>query len=80
MYGTILNPVKYQALGLRDNNYLVTAIVMLGVSLAGVLYHHRQRLTHPALSILVRSIAYAVMFAVVIVFLRPVEQFIYFQF
>ncbi len=77
-----LDPRAYAWLGMRENSYLVAALVLLSVIAASFA---RERVL-PALSnrpvpwLVARSAAFAVMIGLVFVFLRPINQFIYFQF
>lgn len=83
MWGHTLDPRRYTFLSLRENTHLVTGLVLLLVVGAGLL---RPRLTTPRFALRpvawwpAQTLAYAVLAAVVFVFLRPIEQFIYFQF
>lgn len=78
----VMDPLAYAKLGLRENNYLVAALLVLTFLMAA--WVHRfgftliDRLKWGAAPIY--AAAYAVAIVIVIVFLRPVEQFIYFQF
>lgn len=82
MLGKLVSPGAYFSLGLRENTYLVAAITFLSVFLAygfqKFLLPYRGR--HPALFALPEAILCSVAFALVFIFLRPIEQFIYFQF
>jgi alginate O-acetyltransferase complex protein AlgI len=82
MVRTILTPTAYGELGLRENNYLFAAFLLLSVSVAGISHQFISPWVkrRPAFAVPVYSVAYAVMFVAVFIFLRPVEQFIYFQF
>ncbi len=83
MFGRVLDPRGYVHLGvLRENVYLTAACCLVAVVLAHqvharVLPWLRER---PAARIPVESVAFAIVCGLVIVFLRPVHQFIYFQF
>jgi D-alanyl-lipoteichoic acid acyltransferase DltB (MBOAT superfamily) len=82
MWGTLLQPSQYLALGMRENTYLVTALLLLAVVAAWLVRENaipalrRTPLAWPV----VQTAAYAVAIALVFVFLRPINQFIYFQF
>ena len=82
-YAIILKPSKYMWIGLRENIYLVTFLLMLGIYIFGYLnkYFTQDYLKERP------TLRYAVNFAIglfliplIIAFLRPVNQFIYFQF
>jgi D-alanyl-lipoteichoic acid acyltransferase DltB (MBOAT superfamily) len=82
LLGKVLQPRAYLSLGMRENTYLVAALVMLMVVAA---YFVRETLvpwleTRPVAWALAQTAAYSVAFALVFVFLRPINQFIYFQF
>jgi alginate O-acetyltransferase complex protein AlgI len=82
MLGKTLNPFAYTRLGLRENTYLLAALVLAGVLLA---YPTRQHVLpwleeKPAIGFAARSAGFAVIVGLVFVFLRPISQFIYFQF
>ena len=82
MMSRVLDPRAYFSLGLRENNYLVAVLTLLVMFAA---YAADRWLLpalegHPALFVAARTAGYAVMIALVFVFLRPISQFIYFQF
>ena len=82
MLGKTLDPFAYASLGMRENNYLIAALVLACVIAA---YFARQTLfplleRHPAAWLATRCAAYSAMIGLVFVFLRPINQFIYFQF
>ena len=82
------NPSQYAALGLRENAYLVAALLILGVVIGGGYGQVRERLLPvlrtsipPRLRVALCERRLRVrMLALVFVFLRPINQFIYFQF
>jgi D-alanyl-lipoteichoic acid acyltransferase DltB (MBOAT superfamily) len=83
MYGTLFDVSKYTSLGMHPDVYLVTALLTLGTILA---YLIRTRLV-PVLSeryragyLALETVTYSVAIALVFIFLRPIAQFIYFQF
>ncbi len=82
-YAIIFQPSKYRSIGLRENIYLVTFLLMIGIYVFGFLnqYFTPEYLKERP------NLRYAVNFAIglfliplIIAFLRPVNQFIYFQF
>ena len=79
---TLLNPTKYFSIGMHENTYLVAAVVML--AMCGVFAFHqwiRPRIVERMVPyLLCDSFAWALQLTLVFVFLRPVKQFIYFQF
>jgi len=82
MWGKVLDPFSYNFLGMRENVYLITAIILIGI---GVTYFIKNKLV-PILNgvglsvILIESFFFSGMISLVIIFLRPINQFIYFQF
>ena len=82
MWRKVFDPSAYFWLGMRENVYLITFILIVGILLASFL--RKVFFTNlPTLNWgrqLVDFTAIAVMVALVVVFLRPISQFIYFQF
>jgi D-alanyl-lipoteichoic acid acyltransferase DltB (MBOAT superfamily) len=82
LYGKLFQPSMYMSLGMRVNVYLVTAIVLVGFFMV---YFARNTLL-PALrkNSLVRvpaeSLVFGAMITLIFIYLRPISQFIYFQF
>ncbi len=82
MFGKVLSPSTYGSLGMRENIYLVAALLLSGILIA---YGVREWYRRTAGKWQVMKMAgetgfYAVVVAMVFVFLRPIQQFIYFQF
>ncbi len=82
LLGTILHPTRYLHLGLRENTYLITALLLVGMV---VIYGVRQLAPKvKTRSILLYSAtefaALTCMATLTFIFLRPMNQFIYFQF
>jgi hypothetical protein len=78
MWGRVLEPSAYLWLGMRENVYLITALILVGFIL---IYFLRNKIVPLLLERkLIIFIGNTVMIAVIIVFLRPINQFIYFQF
>ncbi len=81
MHLKILLPWEYVRLGLRENTYIFAALVLLGMVIYFVSSWIAARgLVPRSLIFIVATISYAVQFASVFIFLRPIKQFIYFQF
>ncbi|MEG3641325.1 MBOAT family protein, partial [Magnetococcus sp. PR-3] len=84
LYSHLFQPSRYLWLGMRENNYLVTALVLLGFLLSyGVSHHIWPYLTQrswPIIPKILETIMLAVIMGLVFIFLRPISQFIYFQF
>jgi len=82
MFARVLDPTEYFSLGLRENNYLIAAIVLLATLLTSLV----RSVAIPRLARapfawgVAQAAGYAVMIALIFVFLRPINQFIYFQF
>jgi D-alanyl-lipoteichoic acid acyltransferase DltB (MBOAT superfamily) len=81
MWSKLLNPFAYAFLGMRENTYIVTAAILMGVFST---YAFKNKLV-PVLSqrsalVVGESVGFSIMILIVIVFLRPINQFIYFQF
>ena len=81
LYGRLLNPNTLLGMGLRENTYLVAALVMTLFVLAWAFAHVvLPKLQHTLAWYPARVLQYTVMVALILVFLRPINQFIYFQF
>jgi D-alanyl-lipoteichoic acid acyltransferase DltB (MBOAT superfamily) len=82
MWAKVFDPRQYAHLGLRENTYLATALLLCGFLLLYALHGwakpalQERRLVWAG----VETAGLAVMLALVFVFLRPISQFIYFQF
>ena len=82
MYGKLFNPSGYLHYSLRENLFLIAALLMVGVILAFCTSKIRLPET-PFVRLALTSfkvVKYAIMLFLVFVFLRPISQFIYFQF
>lgn len=82
MWSKIFDPSSYFWLGMRENVYLVTALILVGVFIT---YVTKERLlpileSKRALVFSIDVILVAIITLLVVVFLRPINQFIYFQF
>ena len=82
LYLKVIDLGSYRGLAMRENTYLITATVMLLVLCSWAsqkwILPKLQRI--PPLWFVVESLGLAIVIAVVFVFLRPITQFIYFQF
>jgi len=82
MWSKIFNPFAYTWLGMRENVYLITFLVLIGfylvylikIKLKPVLSHKKY------ISIILENILIVIMLFFVIIFFREINQFIYFQF
>jgi D-alanyl-lipoteichoic acid acyltransferase DltB (MBOAT superfamily) len=83
MWAKVFTPTAYAGLGLRENYYLVAFLLTAGVATAyafhGPLSEWLRRRSRPSIAI-TDTAAMGVVVALVFIFLRPVRQFIYFQF
>jgi D-alanyl-lipoteichoic acid acyltransferase DltB (MBOAT superfamily) len=82
MWAKLLVPRQYLGLGMHENTYLVAALLLLGVVGAWLA---REYVIPPLRRVpvawpVVQTAGYAVVIALMFVFLRPINQFIYFQF
>ncbi len=84
LWSTAINPMKFFVpFGLRENSYIVAFSLLIGFFVS---YYVRAKLfnfgaTNKSFFVnLQETLIYAVLFALVIIFLRPTDQFIYFQF
>jgi alginate O-acetyltransferase complex protein AlgI len=82
MHGKLIDPTAYRSLGLRENNYLVAAVVMLGMVVTYLVYQYvlPLRNRYAAWFVPLDIVSWGVQLALLFIFLRPVKQFIYFQF
>ncbi|MET0082802.1 MAG: MBOAT family O-acyltransferase [Sedimenticola sp.] len=82
MWGKVVDPFSYGYLGMRENTYLITALILVGVLTAYIFIVKIKPLLN--LSNTVRfaadTVVFAFIFPLVVIFLRPINQFIYFQF
>jgi D-alanyl-lipoteichoic acid acyltransferase DltB (MBOAT superfamily) len=82
MLGKVFNPAAYNFLGLRENNYLIAALVMISVIAAYftskkfIPWLQSKKIIYPVLE----TLQLAIIIILVFTFLRPINQFIYFQF
>ena len=82
MWEKIFEPSAYLWLGMRENTYLITALILFGVFFT---YAVKEKIMPKVQTFrfgiaLANISAVAVMTALVIIFLQPINQFIYFQF
>jgi alginate O-acetyltransferase complex protein AlgI len=82
MWAKVLDPFAYTSLGMRENAYLITAIILLGMMVTFFVKKQVLLLSsrNNTLQLIGEAMVFTVMIPLVIVFLRPVNQFIYFQF
>ena len=82
MWAKVFNPYLYGSLGMRENIYLATAVILVGIFTTYWVKHKLIPSINPKsyLFILGEAVTFTIMFSLVIVFFRPISQFIYFQF
>ncbi len=82
MWSKIFNPYSYFKLGLRENTYLITFLILIGILSFKIIrnpkiqYHFEIRY----LSFFIDIMKWIVIFALTFIFFEQGEQFIYFQF
>ena len=81
LYAKVIQPSRYTFLGMRENVYLVAALLTGAVTIAYFVKRSAPLLSpRPLVRAVLESCVSAVMVGLVFVFLRPITQFIYFQF
>ncbi len=82
MYAILFDPLRYSFLGLRENSYLIAALLMIGFMLTWLANRLNLKLaeSYERIAFLLECGVIAIASGLVFVFLRPVSQFIYFQF
>ena len=79
--GKIIQPHGYTWLGLRENVYLVTFLVLLTIIIVYLLNTYvKPLIENSVFGQLLNTLVMTAAIALVIIFLRPISQFIYFQF
>ena len=80
-FGKVITPAEYLSMGLRENVYLITFLVMLLIIITYLLTTYvKPKLEETYVGQVVNISLLSGAVALVIIFLRPVSQFIYFQF
>lgn len=82
MYGKLFSVQQWLFLGMRENVYLVAAFVAVSMTLSFVVHKYACRWLSErrCLGFLSETVVIGITTALVFVFLRPINQFIYFQF
>jgi hypothetical protein len=82
MFGKVINPMSYTFIAMRENVYIVTFLMLvlflLNYFLQETLKHVWERF--PRVMFVFGILKWAIMMILVFTFLRPISQFIYFQF
>lgn len=82
MYGRLFDLNNFLNYSLRENDYLIMLLLFIGMIFTFIFTNmnwSRNRLLRTS-KIVLQPVKYAVMVYLVLIFLRPVSQFIYFQF
>ena len=82
MWAKIGTPSAYLSLNMRENVYLIAALLLALFFLTKWIKDHIEKVTlkWPIMNLVLETALYAVLVPFVFVFIRPVSQFIYFQF
>jgi hypothetical protein len=82
MWAQLLRPSAYTWLGLRENSYLVAALLLLGMLLCRAMQRALAAVNprFPLVAGVATSAGIALLLVAVFLFLRPASQFLYFQF
>jgi D-alanyl-lipoteichoic acid acyltransferase DltB (MBOAT superfamily) len=82
MFAKLVQPSQYLFLGMRENIYIIAALLIVLVIAAYLIDKYLLPLINKYYFFrwTLETVAFAVVFLVVIIFLRPITQFIYFQF
>ena len=82
LYGTVIDYTAYSGLGLRENTYILAAFLLMGVTISCwvTAYFKKLELSNPRLALIYETCLLIILLPGVYVFLRPITQFIYFQF
>jgi alginate O-acetyltransferase complex protein AlgI len=82
MFAKLVDPREYLWLGMRENSYLVAALVMVAMVLAWTVRESALPMLqrYPLALSVALTTTLGAMIALIFIFLRPINQFIYFQF
>ncbi len=82
IWGSLFEPARYFQLNLREVTYLIAALLMLMVLLAPLFNAKMAWLAGKSrgLHFLAETAVYSLIIGIVFIYLRPLRQFIYFQF
>ncbi len=82
LWGHLIDPKRWLFLGLRENTYLIAAFVMISILMLPLLKSRLDqfRLQYPQLYLPAETMVLTLVTLLVLVYLRPINQFIYFQF
>lgn len=81
-YGKLMDFTAYSWLGLRENTYIVVAMLVVGTTIAYYVSNYFKELDihKPQRALIYESFLLIILLPLVYIFLRPISQFIYFQF
>jgi hypothetical protein len=82
MFGKVVDPMSYTFIAMRENVYIVT-FLMLGLFLLNYFLQETLKPVwerFPRVMLVFGILKWAIMMILVFTFLRPISQFIYFQF
>ncbi len=82
MWSKVIDLSAYFSISMRENTYLVTALLTIGMLM---IYWVKEKLlpvmkNHIVLNFVGESIFFSIIISLIIIYLRPTNQFIYFQF
>jgi len=83
MWRTVINPYAYSSLGMRETVYVITCLLLAGFFITFLI---KQKVMpkilklNTSIVVVLEGMIFTIMLALVIVYLRPISQFIYFQF
>jgi alginate O-acetyltransferase complex protein AlgI len=82
MLGKVFTPTAYSFLGLRENDYVIAALLMVSVIISYFISKKLNPLLQSKKIIypIVETVQLVIIIILVFTFLRPINQFIYFQF
>ncbi len=82
LWSKIFYPSNYTWLGMKENTYLIATLGLIAFLLAYTIHQINKRfwIKQPQLTFATTTIAYTLAIYLIIIFLRPINQFIYFQF
>ncbi|MDC3294790.1 MBOAT family protein, partial [Candidatus Pelagibacter ubique] len=82
MWIKVINPINYSYLGLHENIYIVTLLIALGILITYYVKEKtiKKKLSKNVLFFIGDIVFISFLFYFTFIFLRPINQFIYFQF
>ena len=83
MWAKVIDPYAYQSLGMRENSYLIAFTLLVGFFVTFWITHKiapKILSLNKTVFLFLEILLFMVMIPLVLIFLRPIYQFIYFQF